>query len=194
MKNELRQSIIRISIIGPISSGKTFAAKLIHKNLENSVYFNCDDFVDELYKKDNQGYKIINKKFSDKYLTRKKQIDKKKLAQDIFSKPEIKKQMEDLIHPLVMAEIKKIIKNHKNKIIIIESLPSIIKLFKPSSVIEIISDFSNIQKRNKKFEPKILKKIYNSYNSPKITKIQIQNNETKTKFKNKVLYCSTLKK
>ncbi|MDR2526773.1 MAG: tRNA lysidine(34) synthetase TilS [Rickettsiales bacterium] len=79
-----------IGITGPISSGKTVMANYL-KKLGYKVY-ECDNEVKLLYNNDNFLYKVNNLMGT---------IDKSEIAKIIFTNKDKKRELENLIHPII---------------------------------------------------------------------------------------------
>lgn len=93
---------VKIAITGGIGSGKSLACEYLADFGYNVV--SCDEITKKLY--NNHAVKVmIKNKFNgvisgDKRL----KIDKKKLANEVFSDERKKRELEDIIHPLVLKK------------------------------------------------------------------------------------------
>ncbi len=92
---------MKIVLIGPPLIGKTTLLNEFEK-LGIST-FNADAFVNEIYKKDNVGYKIIKEEFGDDFIT-KDGVDKIKLSQEVFKNKELLLRLNEVIHQVIMDE------------------------------------------------------------------------------------------
>jgi len=88
-----------VGLTGGIGSGKSMAA-LFFKEL-NVPVIDLDDIAKEITTKNNEGYNEIVKKFGVRYLNDKKEINRYLIKAEIFNSPKLKKEFEQLIHPLI---------------------------------------------------------------------------------------------
>jgi dephospho-CoA kinase len=88
-----------VGLTGGIGSGKSMAA-LFFKEL-NVPVIDLDDIAKEITTKNNEGYNEIVKKFGVRYLNDKKEINRYLIKAEIFNDPKLKKEFEQLIHPLI---------------------------------------------------------------------------------------------
>lgn len=105
--------VTTIAITGNIASGKSQAEKII-ESLGYSVY-DSDKIAHEILDKfeDFYGYDV----FVDG------KIDRKKLGSLVFANPDIKKQLEQLIHPKIKSKIVELFEKHKSEKYIFISVP-----------------------------------------------------------------------
>lgn len=92
---------MRYAITGSIGTGKSTVAKLFKKRGYNVL--DADKIVHELYQDKNVLSKV-EMLFPDAFIDHK--MNKEVIASTIFSNPEKKKKLEDLVHPLVKERIK----------------------------------------------------------------------------------------
>jgi dephospho-CoA kinase len=87
-----------IGIAGGIGSGKSFIAQLFGQL--GCLVLSADDQVRELYR--DQGIKETLKSWwGDRVINSQNEVDRRAIAQIVFEKLEEKKQLENLLHPLV---------------------------------------------------------------------------------------------
>lgn len=99
-----------IGITGGIASGKSNVCNII-KN-EGYIVLSCDEINKELLLKGNACYNAIVDVFNDKYLDSNLDIDKTKLAYDLFKDEQLKNKINSITHPLIMAELQNRAKVH----------------------------------------------------------------------------------
>ena len=89
--------MLKVAITGNIASGKSQVEKIIS---EKYPVYDADKIVHKILEnlKDFYGYDV----FTDG------KIDRKKLGELVFSNPDLKKKLEEIIHPQVKQEILKI--------------------------------------------------------------------------------------
>ncbi len=93
--------MVVVGVTGGIGSGKTTVAKLFE--LLNMPVFYADDEAKKLYDNPKLVAKVV-KIFGKKVLSKNKNIDKKKLAEIVFSNKELLGKLNAIIHPLVRVE------------------------------------------------------------------------------------------
>ena len=105
--------MIKVAITGNIASGKSQVEQYISKN--GYAVFDTDiiahDILDDMT--DFYGYDV----FTDG------KIDRKKLGELVFSDNNIKKKLEEIIHPLVKDKILQLFEQHKSDKFVFISVP-----------------------------------------------------------------------
>lgn len=96
--------MLSIGITGSYASGKSYLLNLLHK--EGYKIFSCDKCVGDLYKQQSIRDQILE------LAPRLEVFDIKKLAQEFYDDDNIRKKIEDLIHPQVLASILNFQKNN----------------------------------------------------------------------------------
>ena len=100
-----------IALTGNICCGKTTVLKMFGKLGAETA--SADRIVEELYKK-NKIKQILMKNFGKRVFSGKK-IDKKKIADIIFSSRKERKKLESIVHAFVFREMKKRIARARKK-------------------------------------------------------------------------------
>ncbi len=117
------EKIKKIGLTGVFGSGKTAVASIFKKYGIDVI--SCDDLVAELLEKEEVKKKLAG--IFGNGVIKNGKLDKKKIAEAIFTDREKKEKLENLIHPLVFKrideEIKKNIDRIKKKGIIIVEIP-----------------------------------------------------------------------
>ena len=124
-----------IGLTGGIGSGKSLASS-IFEDLGVPI-IDLDIIAKKVSQKNAEGYKEIVKKFGPSYLDKSRNIDRKKLQSDVFSKPQYKKMLEEILHPLIYKEFLTHIKATNNKTYIIVIVPL---LFETTTYQKIINE------------------------------------------------------
>ncbi len=117
--------MLKVGLTGSIATGKSTVEK-IFKKLGIPV-IDADEIVHQLLKRRDIKEKIVN--LLGDVLDKNGEIDRKKVAEIIFSNPEKRKQLEQIIHPEVFKYIQDWLKaqeKNKNKIAIV-SVPLMIE-------------------------------------------------------------------
>ena len=113
-----------IGIFGGVGSGKSIAAGYL-KNKYKAYIIQADDIAHRLYKKGQNGYKAIIRICGKSILDDNKEIDRKKLAELLFSNPELLIEVNSAIHPMVYKKTATMIdeykKNHNHGLIVYEA-------------------------------------------------------------------------
>ncbi len=105
--------MIVVGLTGSLSSGKTEAGRLLKKS--GAQVFDADVAARQAVQKGMPVYRAIVKIFGKDYLLPGGQLDRKKLAERVFSHPKDLKTLNILIHPMVISECLKRIQALKSK-------------------------------------------------------------------------------
>src|SRR3989338_9867211 len=108
-----------IGITGTIGSGKTAASDLFKKY--GFKVINADELYHKISKPNKIIYKKIIKEFGNKIINSDKSINRDKLKKIVFSNDKKLKKLNSITHPMIIDEIKKLIKKSKNKNMIIDA-------------------------------------------------------------------------
>ena len=98
--------IMNILLLGGIGSGKSEALKIL-KEEHGANIIEADKVAHFLYEKDRAGYTALKSLFGDIILDSKKDIDRKKLGDILYYDKDKLRKVDEIIHPLVNAEIKR---------------------------------------------------------------------------------------
>ncbi|MGN0317293.1 MAG: dephospho-CoA kinase [Lachnospira sp.] len=99
-------------ITGGVGVGKSTVINMIKENFDALVIM-ADDVAKELMLCGNEGFKKTVEIFGDSVILENGQLDRKKIAEIIFSQPEKRIELNKAIHPLVKKYIFKEIDIHK---------------------------------------------------------------------------------
>lgn len=166
-----------IAITGKIGSGKTAVSEIFAK--EGYMVINADEIGHKLLKNLAIKKKLIAI-FGSKILTF-NNIDRKKLGDIVFTDFEKLQKLNEIIHPKIIDEIKKIIDTNCNKDIIIEAA------LYDKLQIEIFSDRLILVKNDKdiifervknRYNKEMIENIYKSQDEPDESDFEIVNNKT----------------
>ena len=94
---------MKIAITGTIGSGKTAVSDYLRSR--GYDVFDCDKVNSELLEENRKGYREVKKLFPECFDG--KSLNKKKLAETVFSDPEKKKKLENVMHPLILKKLQK---------------------------------------------------------------------------------------
>ena len=108
--------MIRIVVVGDIGSGKSFIS-----NLFKQPVFNADLEVADIYKKDKNCFKKINKAIPNYFS--KFPLKKNELIESIIEDKNNLKKISNIVHPIVRRRLDNFLKKNKNKKIVILDIP-----------------------------------------------------------------------
>ena len=113
--------LIKIGLTGGIATGKSTVAN-IFKRFGIPV-INSDEAAREVVVPGTEGYKKVVEAFGKEILLPNGEINRKKLAEIIFSNPEKKKKLEEILHPLIDKDIQQklqVIEEQGQKLVVLE--------------------------------------------------------------------------
>ncbi|MBI2647348.1 dephospho-CoA kinase [Candidatus Woesearchaeota archaeon] len=102
-----------IGITGSIGSGKTTITKLFSKYGYKRI--DADEIGHDIIRKNSVAYKKIIKEFSSQILDKNKTINREKLGDIIFNDTKKLKKLNSITHPIIIKNIKKLIKTNYQK-------------------------------------------------------------------------------
>ncbi|MCB1107631.1 MAG: dephospho-CoA kinase [Chlamydiia bacterium] len=141
----------KIAITGGIASGKTTVCRILEEH--GACALNSDKIIHNLLKSDPACIKQVVKLLGSDVLTDGK-IDRKKVADIVFSNREKLKALEAFLHPLLLGQIdkeyKKAVKEGKGKYFVVE-LPLVQEIGKEDCFDCIIAVVSNENEALKRF-------------------------------------------
>lgn len=109
-----------IGITGGIGSGKSMVLSLLETQFQAKVV-QADLLAKSLQEPGEIGYENLLALLGPQILALDGTIDRSYLGQLIFKQKDIRKQVNELIHPLVWSEIKKIVKESKTNLVVVEA-------------------------------------------------------------------------
>lgn len=115
-----------IGITGGISSGKTTLCTILSDMRYNII--NADIITHRLYEKGNIGYIKILEYFGEEILGKSYEIDRKKLGNIVFNDKIKKEKLEEIIHPIILEEIRKEISLVDEDIVFVE-IPLLFEIY-----------------------------------------------------------------
>ncbi|MFH1823730.1 MAG: dephospho-CoA kinase [Candidatus Firestonebacteria bacterium] len=112
-----------LGITGGVATGKSTVSKILKRY--GGCLISADEIAHKIILPGNIAYKKIIKQFGKEVLSKHLTIDRKKLGERIFKNRKLRKILERITHPEIIARIKKEIKRTKNskkyKFIILEA-------------------------------------------------------------------------
>lgn len=106
-------------IAGYMGSGKTTVGRYFEKL--GAEFIDADDIVDDLYLPNHDGWLKIVNYFGHEYLLKNGEINRRKLAKFVFGNVNKLKSLNNLIHPLVMNEVMKLLQRTDADFVVIEA-------------------------------------------------------------------------
>ena len=106
-----------IGLTGGIASGKSTLSTFFQNN--GCFVIDADKIAHEVTNKNSEGAKQIEKVFGSDFFTN-GILDRKKLAEYVFSSKEKTKQLNEIIHPLVISRIISLIQQSTSDIIVLD--------------------------------------------------------------------------
>ncbi len=155
--------MIVVGVTGSFSSGKS-AVTAIFKKLGAKV-FDADLTAKRVTRKGTAVHRAIIQIFGKEYQDKKGELDRKKLAQRVFSNPKDLRTLNILVHPEVIFEALKIKRKHKHqKGVLVLDVPLLYESRMESladSIIVVDSSEKHMLKRGaeKGMKPSLSKKI-----------------------------------
>lgn len=95
---------MKIAVTGGIGGGKSTAARILAHGL-NSIYLSSDCVCRDELLPGRQGYKQLVAASGERFIGTSGDLNRSALRHAVFSEPQTKKMLEDILHPLVAEEI-----------------------------------------------------------------------------------------
>lgn len=109
-----------IAVYGGVGTGKSTVLDIL-KNAYNADIIKADDIGHELYEPGQEGSTIIAGLTEKAAIDKNGRVDRRVLSELLYNDKDLKKNIEDSIHPLIIAEIKKRVSTSEKKLIAIEA-------------------------------------------------------------------------
>ncbi|MCS7228673.1 MAG: dephospho-CoA kinase [Candidatus Kryptonium sp.] len=197
-----KHGILTVGVTGGIGSGKTTVCKFFEELGAKVIY--ADDLAKKLMEEDENLKSKIRKMFGEEaYIGGK--LNRKFIAEIIFSNEEKKKQLESIVHPAVIkkiiAEFKKISKEKTHSFVIVEAALIFESGFDSELDYVIVVDadeevkIKRIMERDGCSREEVLKRMkaqMNPTKKRKLADIVIQNNDDIQTLKEKVKFLYSL--
>ncbi len=170
----------KIAITGNIGTGKTTILKIL-QNL-GFLTFSCDSVVRELYKDPEIKKRVIDI-FGKEIIESDKKLNKRKILEKILENKELKRELENLFHPLVKEKLLEFIEINKREKVLFFEVPLLFEVGWEDLFDEVwvVSCSEKVQKE------RILKKGLNEKLGEKILKTQLPLKE-KEKRAHKIIF------
>lgn len=113
--------MLKIGLTGGIGSGKSTVAEFF-SNLGITV-IDADIIAHQLTQSGSDGFKEIKQLLGEEFITKDGKLDRKKIAQTIFSNPSKKMALEKILHPKIKQRMLREIEQAKSSHYIILAIP-----------------------------------------------------------------------
>ncbi|HPB32813.1 MAG TPA: dephospho-CoA kinase, partial [Candidatus Sumerlaeota bacterium] len=110
-----------LGLTGSLGSGKTTVSNIFRARGVPVV--DADEISHAVTKPGAEGFAGIIHVFGKEYQTSSGALDRKKIAAKVFSDPEALEKLEDIVHPLVLREQKILLDKHRDKPLVVVSIP-----------------------------------------------------------------------
>ncbi len=115
-----------VGITGSVGSGKSKVSQLLSRG--KYPMWSADRVVERLYQKGQSGFEMIKRAFGREFLDEKNGcVDKKKLFHAMKSDIGLRQEVMDIIHPLVLYDMREFIKTHSSKNMVVLEIPLLIE-------------------------------------------------------------------
>lgn len=94
-----------IGLTGGIATGKSTAAQYLAA--KGAAVIDADQISHQLTQKGKKAWQQIKAEFGAEVLRKDQELDRKKLAEIVFSAPQKRKKLEAILHPLIISQMKK---------------------------------------------------------------------------------------
>ncbi len=105
--------MLKVGLTGGIACGKTVVREILAGL--GAFTLDADAIVHRLMGSDSELSREVAKRFGSEVLTREGAVDRKRLGGLVFSDPERRRQLNEIVHPLVIEEEQRLIEDAKNK-------------------------------------------------------------------------------
>ena len=123
-----------IGMTGGIGSGKSEASKIFASlNIE---VIDLDKISREITEKDHEAIEEIKALFGESLFNKENELDRKKLRDMIFSDKNLKIKLENILHPKILAEVKKKLSVFSDEPYVVIDIPL---LFETNQYVPLIS-------------------------------------------------------
>lgn len=101
-----------IGIVGPAGAGKSTLARHLADRLRGE-HLDCDALAWETYHPSGKAYPALVARFGTDILGKDGTVDRARLARVALADPQLKADLEAIVHPLVMDTVRTVIERHR---------------------------------------------------------------------------------
>lgn len=185
----MRPPRLLVGLTGGIGSGKSTALKAFSRRGTNTL--SLDQIAREQARDGNDAWKAIKRAFP-RFVDETGGIDRKRLGSYVFARPSARKRLERVTHPLVLAEMRRLISRMHGVVVVDVPLlfeARLSRLFDVSVVVSTKRQFERVKRRDRLPAAEIhrrLKAQWPSSRKEKLADIVIDNDGTKSDLVKKV--------
>lgn len=117
--------MLKIGLTGGIGSGKSTIAELFSEL--GVVVIDADQISHQLTRSGSDSFKAIRQLLGDEFINAEGELDRKKIARHIFSDPEKKAALENILHPEIRQRMLQEIEQADHNAYIILSIPLLLE-------------------------------------------------------------------
>lgn len=99
--------MLRVGLTGGLASGKSFVGEQLAAL--GCLVIQADEIGHQVQQQGAEAYQEIINEFGPGILDRERQIDRRKLAQEVFGRPDRLQKLNEIVHPRVRARIEKLL-------------------------------------------------------------------------------------
>lgn len=178
-----------VGLTGGIGSGKSTALKAFSRRGTNTL--SLDQIVREQARPGNDAWKAIKRAFP-RFVDENGGIDRERLGSHVFARPSARKRLERVTHPLVLAEMRRLISRMRGVVVV--DVPLLFEarlshLFDVSVVVTTRHQAERVAKRDKLARTEIRRRLAAQWPLEKkaaLADIVIDNDGTKAALEKKV--------
>ena len=112
--------MLKVAVTGGIGSGKSAVGEILQEL--GAVIIDSDELARTVIERGSPGYDQVLAAFGDEILTA-GEIDRAKLAGLVFTKPELRKKLEGIVHPLVREAAEGIMRSIPAESVVVNEIP-----------------------------------------------------------------------
>jgi len=112
--------VLKVAVTGGIGSGKSAVGEILQEL--GAVIIDSDELARTVIERGSPGYDQVLAAFGDEILTA-GEIDRAKLAGLVFTKPELRKKLEGIVHPLVREAAEGIMRSIPAESVVVNEIP-----------------------------------------------------------------------
>jgi len=105
--------VIKIGLTGGIATGKSSVLKIFEE--EGIRTINVDEIARQITRKEEEGYRRVVEAFGKEILRENGEIDRKKLGKLVFSDEKKRKELEKILHPLIVERMRKLLEEFERE-------------------------------------------------------------------------------
>ncbi len=138
-----------VALTGGIGSGKSLAGQYFSEL--GAVVVDSDQLSRDVIERGTDGFDEVLARFGDAILTN-GEIDRKKLGQVVFSNPQSREDLENIIHPRVREAFAEIVESAEETDIVINQIPLLVETDGADRFDRVITVISTLELRIERLE------------------------------------------